>query len=285
LPPPKQSPPPPPPPPAKSSANGARTPAPASRQKFSVSGGISTTSHRIVIFGSGGVGKTELCANLGQIGVRPMFLDIGNGTGFLDVKRVKPTPENWEDLRAALHTEELWAGCDAVVLDDLTKAQEMAEKWVIDNIPVNGDGGRATSIESFGFGKGLIHVYEAFLLLLGDLDMHFRAGRHVICISHECTANVPNPSGTDWIRYEPRLQSPASGKSSIRHRVKEWADHLLFIGFDTFVKNDGKAKGGGTRTIYPTEMPVHWAKSRSLSDPIAYERGSPLLWQKLFQGA
>ena len=29
----------------------------------------------------------------------------------------------------------------------------------------------------------------------------------------------PNPAGEDWLRYEPRLQSPNSGKASIRLRV------------------------------------------------------------------
>jgi hypothetical protein len=64
--------------------------------------------------------------------------------------------------------------------------------------------------------------------------------------------------------------------------VKEWADHLIFVGFDVHVTDEGKGQGAGTRTIYPVERPTHMAKSRSLSDPIVYERGSAELWQKLF---
>src|SRR5690606_3301613 len=97
----------------------------------------------------------------------------------------------------------------------------------------------------------------------------------------DCTANVPNPAGDDFLRYEPRLQSPTSGKASIRHRVKEWCDHLLYIGYDVFVK-DEKAQGCGTRTIYAQEMPTHWAKSRTLSDPVPYPKGDVTIWQHIF---
>jgi hypothetical protein len=190
--------------------------------------------------------------------------------------------ENWDDLRSVLHNDETVAPFGAVVIDDLTKAEEMCAKWVVENIP-HEKGHAVTSIEGYGFGKGLTHVYEQFLCLLQDLDAVARKGKWIVCIAHECTANVPNPQGEDWIRFEPRLQCPASGKSSIRHRVKEWADSVLFIGFDTWSK-DGKAQGGGTRTIYPTELPTWIAKSRSISEPIPYTRGDDTLWQRLING-
>jgi hypothetical protein len=233
-----------------------------------------------VIYGSGGIGKTELASNIAQCGLKPLFFDCGTGTGFLDVARVDGLT-TWEDLRGAVNDHELAKGFDAIVVDDLTTAEAMASMWVLDNIPAERSGGqgvKVSSIEGYGWGKGYTHVYETFLLLLGDLDSHVRAGRTVICIAHDCTAKVPNPAGQDYIRYEPRLQS--SEKANIRARVKEWCDHLLFVGYDVFSK-DGKASGAGTRTIYPQEMPTHLAKSRSLSDPIVYGRGSCELWSKL----
>lgn len=217
-----------------------------------------------------------------QVGIRPLFLDIGSGTGFLDVDRISGI-ESWDELRAALHDESLWVNFDAVVIDDLTKAEELGNQWTLANVP-HEKGHYVTSIEGYGFGKGLTHTYETFLQLLGDLDAHIRNKRQVVCIAHECTATVPHPGGEDFIRYEPRLQSPNSGKNSIRHRVKEWCDHMFFIGFDLIVNKDGKAQGSGTRTIYPAEMPTHWAKSRGLDSPIIYERGSAELWNQLFRG-
>jgi hypothetical protein len=271
------APPKPPPPANPKPTNIARPSAPvATGKRFSVSSGARTSHQRVVLYGSGGIGKSELASNLKGIGMKPLFIDIGNGTSFLDVDRI-PDLTTWDELRAALHDQELWKGYNAVVIDDLSSAESLAAQWVIANVPSSGTS-RADSIESYGWGKGYTHVYETFLQLLGDLDAHIRAGRTVVCIAHECTAKVPNPAGADYIRYEPRLQN--SNQANIRARVKEWADHLLFVGYDVFAR-DGKATGSGTRTIYPVEMPTHLAKSRSLSSPIVYERGSFDLWRQL----
>lgn len=259
--------------------NGAPTTSSGPKRAFSVKSGVAADAHRVVVYGPGGVGKTELCSLVNQAGKSPLFIDLEDGSKFLNVSRIDPT--SFDELRQALQDDRLWDGFDTVVIDSLTKAEELAVAWTLANVP-HEKGTRVTSVEGYGFGKGFTHVYESFMPLLGDLDSHIRKGRHVICIAHECTANVPNPAGEDWIRYEPRLQSPASGKASIRHRVKEWADHLLYIGFDTIVDRDGKAKGGGTRTIYPYELPTWWAKSRKLAQPIPYIQGDAEVWRQMF---
>lgn len=249
---------------------------------FSISQGVEAGPQRIIVYGSGGVGKTSLCASLADVEIKPLFIDIADGTRHQPVARIKDV-QTWEELRGVLHSKELFNGFNAVVIDDFTKAEEMAAEWVVRNIrhekgkPING-------IEDYGWGKGLGHVYDEFTKIFGDLDALIRHGLHVVGIAHECTERVPNPSGEDWIRYEPRLQSPKSGKDSIRHRMKEWCDHLLFVGYDTAVNESGKGQGAGTRTIYPVEMPSWVAKSRTLSEPISYEKGGFDLWNLLLKG-
>lgn len=179
-----------------------------------------------------------------------------------------------------LHNRNMLKDYDTIVIDSFTRLEELASDYAVRTIK-HEKGHYVDSIEGYGFGKGYTHVYECFLLVLGDLDAIFRQGKWVIATMHECTANVPNPTGEDWIRYEPRLQSPTSGKASIRHKVKEWCGHLLFVGYDASVSKDGKATGSGTRTIYPAEMPTHWAKSRTLSYPIPYYRYDAELWRQL----
>lgn len=202
----------------------------------------------------------------------------------LDVQRVPDIAageriESWSELRDILHDDRLLAPFQAIVVDSLTKAEEFSVKHTLETIPLEG-GGFTDHIEGYGYGKGYSNNYSTFLNLLGDLDSIHRRGKNVIAICHDCTANVPNPYGEDWIRYEPRLQN--SPKASIRHRVSEWCDHLLFVGYDVAVNKDGKGKGAGTRTIYPTEMPTHMAKSRSLSQTVVYRKGEPDLWKVLF---
>jgi hypothetical protein len=249
-------------------------------KSYTLSSGLSAAAHKIVIYGPGGVGKSELASLLEQVEIKPIFIDIEEGSHFLEVDRISPNPQTFVELLEAIRAAQSMG--DAIVIDSLTKAEEFAVTHTLATVP-HEKGHLCTSIEGYGFGKGYTLVYETFLRLLQALDACVRQGKHVICTCHDCTANVPNPSGEDWIRYEPRLQSPPSGKGSIRHRVKEWADHLLYIGYDSYVNKDGKASGSGSRTIYAHETPCWWAKSRSLMpDPIPYVQGDAELWRELF---
>ena len=137
-------------------------------------------------------------------------------------------------------------------------------------------------IEDYGYGKGYQFIFDTFLPLMSDLDRHCRSGRNVILIAHECVTTVPNPNGEDWMRYEPRLQCPNSGKAAVRLRLKEWADHVLFLGYDVAVDKDGKGKGSGTRTLYPCELPFCMAKSRTTQTPLVVEDGKTL-WANIIK--
>ena len=187
--------------------------------------------------------------------------------------------ECWSDLRDALHQADLWTSHETIIIDSASVAQRYAEKFTIETVK-HEKGHFVKSVEGYGYGKGFQFVLETFWLLLADLDAHRRAGRNVILVCHATTSMAPNPEGEDYLRYEPDLhQPPKTGR--IRDAVKNWCDHMLFISYDKVVQ-DGKAVGAGTRTIYPQEMPWFWAKSRTLADPIPYEKGSDEVWKQLF---
>jgi len=185
--------------------------------------------------------------------------------GIVPVDRIS----TWHDVRLSLQSEG-WDDIGNVILDSGTKAEELCVAHTLATIP-HEKGHKVQRIEDYGYGKGYQFVFDTFLPLLGDLDRHCRAGRNVILVCHDCTTNVPNPAGEDWLRWEPRLQSPNSGKASIRLRVKEWADHVLFLGYDVNVDKEGKGRGSGTRTLWPAELPHCMAKSRTTQDPIPVE--------------
>lgn len=233
--------------------------------------------HRIVMYGPGGIGKTTLAAQLPGLVV---FFDLDESLGKLGIDAPTVQVASWADLRAALQSDG-WDNTQTIVIDTATKAEEMAVVHTLENTLQ--DGKRSSSVEGYGYGKGYGYVFDTFLPLLGDLDRHCRAGRNVVLICHDCTSTVPNPAGEDWLRYEPRLQSPASGKASIRLRAREWADHVLFIGYDVAVDKDGKGRGAGTRTLYTAELPHCMAKSRTTQEIIPLGTDGAAVWAQILK--
>lgn len=251
--------------------------APATPQSFNVSSGRLAMPQRVVLYGTGGIGKSSLSA----LAPNPVFLDLESGTDEMDVQRIPIT--DWQGLRDCLRSDIL-DPFQTIVIDGGTKAEELATVWTLDNVP-HEKGHRVDRLEDYNFGKGLAHVYETYLLLLQDLDGQVRKGRNVILIAHDCISEVPNPVGENWIRYEPHLQSPKSGKNSIRNRVVQWASHVLFLGYDVVASKQGKGQGGGTRTIWTQELPSHIAKTRGAFNaadevPLAlpFNKGDGTIW-------
>ena len=267
-------------PPAPTAPN--RQPPPGRRQV--TFGAIQPQGHRIVLYGPGGIGKTSAaCMAPGPVA----FIDLDESMPVLRAQlpadrdiRIVSGVNAWSDLRNALHSGG-WDDIKTIVIDSVTKAEELAGQHVLETIPLDG-GKKAQRLEEYGWGKQFGHIYDTFLALLGDLDQHVRAGRHVILIAHDCTCEVPNPAGANWLRYEPRMQSPASGKNSVRLRVREWADHVLFCGYDMDVKN-GKGTGNSTRTVYPVELPHCMAKSRVADTAIPLTKGDAGIWTHIIK--
>jgi len=275
----------PPPAPVPRGRPGGNEPPPRPRTAVTFGPIPEGSGHRIVVYGPGGIGKTTLaCTAPGPVA----FFDLDDSLAVLRAQLPESLQKNlnrvggiagWQDIRDTLHAQG-WDEIKTIVIDSATRAEELAVAHTLATVPHEKKEVVIRRIEDYGFGKGYQHVYDTFLTLLGDLDQHTRAGRHVILICHDCTNTVPNPGGEDWLRYEPRLQSPGSGKGSIRLRVREWADHMLFVGYDLDVQN-GKGKGSGTRTIYPCELPHCMAKSRTLADTLALGKFDTSLWTNL----
>lgn len=226
----------------------------------------SNVGHRILLYGPGGIGKTTLACSLpGPVAffdldeslqrLMPQLEANGLAANVIPVEGIA----TWAALRAALQSYG-WDSVKTIVIDTATKAEELAVAWMFANIREKGVA--VSRMEDYGFKSGYRHLFDTFNLLLGDLDAHARAGRNVVLVCHECAAKVPNPQGTDWIRYEPRL-SQDDRNCQLRYRAKEWADHVLAFIYDVNVGKDGKGQGSGTRTVYASELPHCMAKSRT----------------------
>ena len=233
--------------------------------------GIVSSPIKGIVYGAGGVGKTTLCSLLKRFGLSVRFVDVELSSKFVDASRV--TPRSWEEVRGYLRGQKI-LDSDVIVVDSLTRCVNLCSDFVVRTVPHEKPDRKIQRLEDYGWGKGAFHLHDCFLPILADLDALVEKGKHVICTAHECVSVVPNPESDDYIRFEPRLPSGTKkGEANIRAQVCEWADHLFFVQMDKDVK-DGKAKGEGTRSIYPYNTPQFWAKSRTLEDPIDFEHPS-----------
>ena len=240
-----------------------------------------SSGSRIVLYGTGGIGKTTLaCMMPGPVA----FVDADESLPDLKQKLKKgkmPAPvivpaSNWSTLKSSLQSGG-WEKIKTIVIDSATKTEEWCIAHVLRTVRSDSDA-TVTSVEGYGYGKGYKYVYEEYLKLLSWLDAHVREGRNIVLIAHECTANYPNPRGPDYPRYEPRLMDKPN--NSIRHKVKEWSSSTLFMSYDLDVVKEGKKdkKGkavmGGSRMIYTAEQAFCMAKSRTADEEqIAVEEG------------
>jgi hypothetical protein len=270
----------PPPPPAASKKGSAQSPRSTKPQAraFEIESGVLTGAERILLYGPGGVGKTTLAAYLPA----PLFIDLQDGSKHLNVSRVRSV-KTWAELRGTLAAiaENPPQGVKSIILDTATDAEELAKEHVIANRKTE-RGQSVESIEGFGWGKGWQFVFDEFVALIADLDRIAEKGLHVCLIAHEVSRPVPNPSGEDYIRWEPHLYTgDKKGRGSICERVFQWCDFAFFIGYDVFAE-DGKAQGSGTRTIHTYEMPTHRAKSRLSVTPLPFDLSdAPAIWRAI----
>jgi hypothetical protein len=204
---------------------------------------------RAVVYGVEGIGKTTLAAAFPN----PVFFDTEEGTHQLDVARVEI--ESWLDLEGKIHELVREPGeWGTLVIDTIDWAERMAKKFVCDR-------GQKSSIEEFGFGKGLVQVGEQVAKLLDLCDQVIARGLNVLLVAHAKVQRVSPPDQLDgYDRFELKLEKQSAAV------VKEWADLLLFANWKTVIVegNDGKAKakGGKERVLWAERSPSHDAKNR-----------------------
>lgn len=246
-----------------------------------VESGEANRGQRILIYGTGGIGKTWLAAHLPS----PLFLDLQDGTAAFPVSRIrKDKLTSWTNLRGAIAglTKGKIPEARSIVIDTMSEIEDLAKQHVLDSKTTE-KGVYPESIEGYGWGKGWQFVFDEIEALLADLDRLIDARNVNVClIAHDFASPVPNPGGEDFIRWEPLLyDGDKRGRGSVRARVKGWVDHMLYVGYDIHAK-DGKAVGGGSRTIYTFETATHVAKSRRDQFAMLYDREKAAeVWSRL----
>lgn len=213
-----------------------------------------TKPPRIIIYGSGGIGKSTF----GAMAPNPIFLPIEDGLGELEVDHF-PLITSYEELLNALaviFTED--HDFKTVVIDSL----DWLERLVWQKVALEQN---VKSIESIGFAKGYIFALEYWREVISALDaLRDHKNMMVIVISHAQIKRFDSPTCDPYDRYMMKLHDKA------RDLMFEWADATLFAGYKVHTKST-EVKGGqkivrgigdSQRALYTTEAPGWLAKNR-----------------------
>lgn len=247
---------------------------------------------KALIYGPSGMGKTSLAA----LAPSPVFLGVDDGARKIRLPDGSPLRaitgvRSFADAREAIKAPGILSPDDTLVVDTVTRLEELAELYVFDNYKTE-DRKRVTSLEGYGFGKGYRFLFETMRLFLQDLDGLVKRGVNVCLIAQESAQPTVNAEGLDYLQAGPKLLHNKSW--SVRTMYCEWVDHVVRVQHpDTTVaaigqlKNATKGKLVSTDTtrLLAVQGARHFlAKSRTLCGIEAVSFKSPSddsLWQLL----
>lgn len=206
-------------------------------------------AQKCVIYGPEGIGKSTFASQFPGA----LFIDTEGSTKQLDVRRL-PAPDSWTMLMQEVeHVRKNPSLCTTLIIDTADWAEKLCNEHICS---IN----KWPSIETPGYGKGIIIAAEEFGRLLNALDLLIDQGINVVLTAHAMMRKFEQPDEMGaYDRWELKLSKKAAPM------VKEWADMVLFANYKTFIVKDSNNKGkaqGGQRVMYTTHHPAWDAKNR-----------------------
>lgn len=219
---------------------------------------------RIVVYGSGGVGKSTFAANA----FKPIFLPFEDGLSGIEAEAfplLRTVADTEAALDALLNEKHEY---QTVVLDSLDWLEAIVHAQVA------ADHGKK-SVEDLGYGKGYVEALTYWRRILDRISALRARGMAAILIAHSEIKRYDDPQSEAYDRIVLKLHRLASAL------VIEWADVLGLAQLETQIKKENvgfqnRARGitTGRRILRTNETPAYLAKNRySLPDPL------PLDWE------
>ena len=235
--------------------------------------GIKTRPVKILIYGTEGIGKSTFASKF----PKPVFIDLEGGTHYLNVDRVDGVLD-WTELLSTV-AEISTSNYKTLVIDTADWAERLAIQYICDKYSKAG-------IEEFGYGAGYTYLVEEFGKLIKNLDRAIAHGINVVILAHATlrTITLPEEQGS-YDHWELKLNTKTTNK--VAPLVKEWADMVLFMNYETMLVEDKTANMGakkkaigGKRVMYTTHTTFCDAKNRfGLANelPLEYEQIASLI--------
>lgn len=206
---------------------------------------------RILIYGVHGIGKSSFAADAPN----PIFIPTEDGADEIAVAKfpnAHSQPEVLEYLRALYAEEHEYK---TVVID--------SADWLEDFIRLELQ--KTFTEKELGFGRDSIMSEEKLGEVLSGLNLlRHKRGMTCILIAHSEIKRFDSPLTEPYDRYQPKLQQRYSAL------LQEWADAVIFAGWDITVKTEEagfsakvrRGVGTGERRLFTEERPGYHAKNR-----------------------
>jgi phage nucleotide-binding protein len=233
-----------------------------------VTTGAERPPERLLIYGSGGIGKTTFLAELGG---STIFIDTQDGSKRLKGVARFPQPKTWQDTLDAL--------------DVLANDQHPYKRVVIDLVDdieqdiwrhiCRRDG--KDNIEGYGYGGGYKVALGEWRIMLAKLErLRHEKGMEVAFAAHVFIEKFNNPEGPDYDRYQLQLNKHAAGL------LRGWCDNVLFAREQVRTETDRKTKrtrgvSNNIRVVHTVGTAAYYAKNRdNLPDTLPLDAGEYL---------
>ena len=232
---------------------------------FTITKGKKTKAQKVVLYGPEGIGKSTFLSKFPGV----IFCDTEGSTEHMDVARL-PAPTSWEMLLDEVRfiANGGLPECKTFALDTADWAERACAEHICHKH-------KKDSIESFGYGNGYTYLSEEFGRLLNLLTSVIDRGINVVIAAHAQLVKFEQPDEMGaYDRWELKLGLKKTEKRTAQ-LIKEWADALLFVNYETIVvkseTNKNKAQGG-KRVMYTAHTPTWDAKNRwGLPDKVEFD--------------
>ena len=232
---------------------------------FTITKGRKIKAQKVALYGPEGIGKSTFLSKFPGV----IFCDTEGSTEHMDVARL-PAPTSWEMLLDEVRfvAKGGLPECKTFALDTADWAERACAEHICNKH-------KKDSIESFGYGNGYTYLSEEFGRLLNLLTEVRDKGINVVIAAHAQLVKFEQPDEMGaYDRWELKLGLKKTEKRTAQ-LIKEWADALLFVNYETIVvkseTNKNKAQGG-RRVMYTTHTPTWDAKNRwGLPDKVEFD--------------